>query len=415
MKKSFLLLLPLLLGAQMFAQTCDYPLETRPFANAFADLATRTVGLDRSIRDFTRSNCLTSNQIAQLAGLYRFDNERYEYAMFAYPLSFDPQNFDIPIATIRDAGMRKRLSDYVYNNPIYPPHNQPVPVPVPVPVPAPAPPPAPIIYVPGYNGPIGCVQPMSQQDFNSALNSIHSKSFESTRLEVAKQITNANCLTSAQVRSILQEFSFESTRLDFAQFAYSHVYDINNYHQVTSAFSFESSTTSLLAYMDTHPPMVVQPPVYQPVYEQPYQPAYDPNYDPNYQHYNPGNNPGYQNNPYYTPAPTPPPVYVPGYNGRIGCNAPMTQQEFDNAQRSVHAKSFENTRFDLVKQILNNNCMTVDQIRRMSKEFTFDNTRLDFAKYAFNHVYDIDNYYQLTDIFDFESNGNALLDYIRGK
>jgi hypothetical protein len=104
--------------------------------------------------------------------------------------------------------------------------------------------------VPGYNGPIGCNMPMSQPDFEQLRRSIQSKGFESTKLDFAKTVTSKNCLTSAQVRSVVELFDFESSKLEYAKFAYGFVYDINNYFTVSEAFGFDSSTTDLMRHIE---------------------------------------------------------------------------------------------------------------------------------------------------------------------
>ena len=102
----------------------------------------------------------------------------------------------------------------------------------------------------GYNGRIGCPWPMSGADFQSAKNSIASKSFDDTRLTIAKQVTGANCLLCSQVKEIMLLFSFEATRLDFAKFAYGYVYDQGNYFKLNDAFTFESSIDELNSYIN---------------------------------------------------------------------------------------------------------------------------------------------------------------------
>lgn len=109
------------------------------------------------------------------------------------------------------------------------------------------------VYVlPGYNGPTGCSWPMSESDFANARNSIQSKSFEDTKLTVAKQIFNQNCLLSSQVRDIMSTFDFEATKLEFAKYAYGRTYDIGNYYQVNDVFDFEASISDLNAYINSY-------------------------------------------------------------------------------------------------------------------------------------------------------------------
>lgn len=94
-----------------------------------------------------------------------------------------------------------------------------------------------------------CTYPMSGSDFTNAYNSIQSKSFDETKLTVAKQVMSSNCLTTAQVKQIMLLFSFEETRLDLAKYAYGYTYDPNNYYQLNDAFTFSSSTDALNSYI----------------------------------------------------------------------------------------------------------------------------------------------------------------------
>lgn len=106
--------------------------------------------------------------------------------------------------------------------------------------------------MPGYNGAVGCPWPLSRQDFEGVKNSISSKSFDDTKLTVAKQVISSNCLLSAQVKEIMLLFSFEDTRLDLAKFAYGYTFDIGNYYQVNDAFSFSSSVDDLNSYINSY-------------------------------------------------------------------------------------------------------------------------------------------------------------------
>ncbi len=91
---------------------------------------------------------------------------------------------------------------------------------------------------------------MSASDFQSAKSSIASKSFDDTKLTIAKQVIGANCLFCSQVKEVMLLFSFEATRLDFAKFAYPYVYDQGNYFKMNDAFTFESTIDELNSYIN---------------------------------------------------------------------------------------------------------------------------------------------------------------------
>jgi hypothetical protein len=108
----------------------------------------------------------------------------------------------------------------------------------------------PVYYVPGYSGPVGCPRPMTPAEFSNVKNSIASKSFEDSKLTVARQVIGANCLTCNQVKEIMLLFSFEDTRLELAKYAYGYTYDIRNYYLLNDAFTFESSIEELDEYIN---------------------------------------------------------------------------------------------------------------------------------------------------------------------
>lgn len=105
--------------------------------------------------------------------------------------------------------------------------------------------PATVYRMPGYSGPIGCAMPMSDGEFNDLKGSIASKSFEDSKMTLAKQVARDRCFSAAQVKALMGLFSFEESKLDLAKFAYDRTHDIGNYYKVNDAFSFESSIEEL--------------------------------------------------------------------------------------------------------------------------------------------------------------------------
>ncbi len=159
---------------------------------------------------------------------------------------FVQQNCETSIALIKNLAGIYSLAisvpiDYSQTN--FLPDVHPVP-PEPTPNPNPAPP------QPDNN--YGCPVPMSDADFNNALSTISNQSFDDKKLSIARQIASVNCLTAAQVKQIMLQFSFEDNKLNFAKYAYSHTYDQNNYFIVNDAFSFSSSVEELNNYISNH-------------------------------------------------------------------------------------------------------------------------------------------------------------------
>jgi hypothetical protein len=81
-------------------------------------------------------------------------------------------------------------------------------------------------------------------------------------------------------------------------------------------------------------------------------------------------------------------------------------------KKSVGSKTFEDSKLTVSKQVINNNCLLADQVREIMMLFTFEDSKLDFAKYAYGRTYDLGNYYKVNDAFTFESSIDDLNSYI---
>jgi len=103
----------------------------------------------------------------------------------------------------------------------------------------------PIYVMPGYNGPVGCPHPITDLNFNKVKETIASKSLEDSKLTIAKQVTASNCLFASEIKEIMKLFLFETTRLEYAKYAYRYTYDLGNYYLLNDAFTFESSIEEL--------------------------------------------------------------------------------------------------------------------------------------------------------------------------
>lgn len=112
-------------------------------------------------------------------------------------------------------------------------------------------------------------------------------------------------------------------------------------------------------------------------------------------------------------APKPDHFVMQGYNGAIGCPWPMSEGDFNSAKGSISSKPFEENKLTIAKQIIGSNCLTCGQVKQIMMLFSFEQTKLDFAKYAYGYTYDLGNYYKLNDAFTFSSSIDELNAYIQ--
>jgi hypothetical protein len=98
-----------------------------------------------------------------------------------------------------------------------------------------------------------------------------------------------------------------------------------------------------------------------------------------------------------------------------GCSVAMDKASFERAKTSVADKGFDETRLSTAKQVAKNNCLSTSQIMEIMGTFGFEETKLDFAKYAYDNCTDKGNYYLIGDAFSFSSSMDALNEFLETK
>jgi hypothetical protein len=90
----------------------------------------------------------------------------------------------------------------------------------------------------------------------------------------------------------------------------------------------------------------------------------------------------------------------------------MPMSDFNRAISVIQNESFENSKLSIAKQITSNNYLCVAQIVQICRLFSFENTKLEFAKYAYHYCVDKNNYFQLNEVFSYSSSKDELRKYI---
>ncbi len=97
------------------------------------------------------------------------------------------------------------------------------------------------------------------------------------------------------------------------------------------------------------------------------------------------------------------------------CTFPMGSADFEDALSSIKNKTFDDDKMTVAKQIARSKCLTSEQIRDILKAIDYEDSRLEFAKYAYDFAYDPDNYYKVNDGFEFEMTIEELDEYLQNK
>ena len=215
-----------------------------------------------------------------------------------------------------------------------------------------------------------CNMPMPTNEFNSLKAQVNARYFDSSRLTVAKQACRYNCMTSDQIRDLCRIFSYESSRLDFAKYAFEYCYDRYRYYMVGQAFTYSSSVDDLNRYITNQ----------MAAYQQPYGAPQG----------------GY------------------GYfqSDNPDCRFFMSDQDFSDLKRMINNTPYSSTKMTIAKQACSATCISAEQVREICRLFSFDSDRLTFAKFAFDHCYDRRNYFKINEVFTFSSSVSELNRYI---
>jgi hypothetical protein len=91
----------------------------------------------------------------------------------------------------------------------------------------------------------------------------------------------------------------------------------------------------------------------------------------------------------------------------------LSNRDFDLVKEQIRKEWFENNRLVSTKVIIDKSNFTTQQVKELMLLFTFENNRLEVAKYAYRKTVDKQNYYLLNDALTFQSTKDDLARFIR--
>ena len=91
----------------------------------------------------------------------------------------------------------------------------------------------------------------------------------------------------------------------------------------------------------------------------------------------------------------------------------INTREFEQVKDQIRKEWFEKNRLTSAKVIIEKNNFTARQVTELASLFTFENNKLEIAKYAYRKTVDKQNYYLLNDVFTFNSSKDELARFIR--
>lgn len=101
----------------------------------------------------------------------------------------------------------------------------------------------------------------------------------------------------------------------------------------------------------------------------------------------------------------------PDNDNRYG--RPMSDQSFAALKATLTNERFDNSRVTIAKQVIDQNYFTADQVKQLLQMYSFDNYKLDLAKYAYKNTVNKQDYFILYEVFSFSSSKDDLANFIR--
>ena len=91
----------------------------------------------------------------------------------------------------------------------------------------------------------------------------------------------------------------------------------------------------------------------------------------------------------------------------------LLNQDVTELGGRVNDRMTDGDKLKLMQSVLSNRVYYTDQLRTMFGWLSFESTKLDFAKWAYDNAIDKENYWKLEDVFSFSSSKDELNDYIQ--
>lgn len=91
----------------------------------------------------------------------------------------------------------------------------------------------------------------------------------------------------------------------------------------------------------------------------------------------------------------------------------ISNNEFDRVLWAINKENFETNKMRSAEQVINSNYFTTAQLKQLIRMFDFESNKLQLAKLGYDKVVDQSNYYNLSDLFSFNSSRDELARCIR--
>ena len=107
------------------------------------------------------------------------------------------------------------------------------------------------------------------------------------------------------------------------------------------------------------------------------------------------------------PQPQPQPVIV-----EMPVPQACSPEKFSQIKNMISQQAFEDDKMGVAKQASRNTFLSVNQIIEIARLFSFEDNRLEYLKFAYDHCIDRENYYLANSVLTYKSSKEELNDFL---
>lgn len=217
-----------------------------------------------------------------------------------------------------------------------------------------------------YNGERSCEKPIDENTFMEIAQQIQSQiGKDFNQLTVASIASSSYCLSTEQTMKLSTLITNEDFRYNYLTKAYPNVFDYGNMKNAGLVFKTKTNLDKWTIFMEEN----------------------------------------------FTDANTKKEV-----NNTVVVKCEVSNDEFKGILESVNQIAFETTKINHTKTIIEaKKCFTANQIAQIMKQFSFERSMVEIAKFAYDYCIDTDNYFKLNNELTHSSSKEELIKFTQSK
>ncbi|CAM1343535.1 DUF4476 domain-containing protein [Tenacibaculum amylolyticum] len=159
-----------------------------------------------NLKQLVAEGCFSTKQIMKLTERLRSVRDRFDFLTFAFPTTYDIENYHYAEQLLDDIIYKERLQAFIQSN---------------------------LALVTGDN----CA-PLPPNEFKYVMQTIKDASFSSEKIKIAKKQIERNCLSLNQLEKIVKLFSFDRDKLAILKYSYQYSNNKREFYKLRDVLGF---------------------------------------------------------------------------------------------------------------------------------------------------------------------------------